>query len=521
VWFALSLCCLLPFLRWSVMEGALLGAVGVLVLLLGAHPVVMRKHIVWSPYQRLEVQPPMSRSVTKARTVTVNTTAYMLLLDLSDQRFEQLQDQASHQERDYTHYDIPYRFKPDAGEVLIVGAGGGNDVAGALRNGAQRVTAVEIDPGIHRIAVRFHPERPYADPRVEVVIDDARSFFKTSPRQFDLISFGLLDAHTSGSTLTNTRIDHYVYTLESFEEARALLKPGGILTVTFASTHRWIRRRLHDLLRQAFGHNPLAFEVQDHPVLGWGGDMFVISDDMDRLRRTVAANPELDAFIRRQELPIEGAPARLTTDDWPYFYLESPQLPMLHALLSAVLLLIFARLKRVLMPPPRRIHWHFFLLGAAFLLLEFQNISKLTLLFGSTWFVSALTITAILVLILAANLVVAKWPGFDVRVAYVGLLATLLALWMIPLSELNVLPHAWKALAAVTLMNLPIGFAGVVFATSFSRTRDPEGALGSNLLGAGLGGLLESLSFLTGIKALLLLVAMLYAASWAARKRMV
>jgi hypothetical protein len=190
-------------------------------------------------------------------------------------------------------------------------------------------------------------------------------------------------------------------------------------------------------------------------------------------------------------------------------------------LLSALLLVIFAIVRRFLMPASRGIHWHFFLLGAAFLLLEFQNISKLTLLFGSTWFVNALTISAILLLILSANLLVAKQPGIDIRAAYAGLFISVLAMWLTPLSAFNLLPPVAKAVAAGALMNLPIGFAGIIFIKSLSQSKDPDGALGSNLLGAGLGGLLESVSFVIGIKALLILVAALYAASWACRRRII
>jgi len=43
--------------------------------------------------------------------------------------------------------------------MLILGAGAGNDVAGALRGGAREVHAVEIDPEILRLA-ELHPERP-------------------------------------------------------------------------------------------------------------------------------------------------------------------------------------------------------------------------------------------------------------------------------------------------------------------------------------------------------------------------
>ena len=95
--------------------------------------------------------------------------------------------------------------------MLVVGAGSGNDAAGVLRNGVERVVAVEIDPGIIELGRRFHPEKPYADPRCVVVNDDARSYFATCTEKFDVIAFGLLDSHTT-TAMTNARLDHYVYT---------------------------------------------------------------------------------------------------------------------------------------------------------------------------------------------------------------------------------------------------------------------------------------------------------------------
>jgi hypothetical protein len=61
---------------------------------------------------------------------------------------------------------------------------------------------------------------------------------------------------------------------------------------------------------------------------------------------------------------------------------------------------------------------------------------------------------------------------------------------------------------------LPVFFAGIVFIRSFALEGFRSEALGSNLLGALMGGLLESLSMWTGIRSLLIVAGLLYLASW-------
>jgi hypothetical protein len=52
------------------------------------------------------------------------------------------------------------------------------------------------------------------------------------------------------------------------------------------------------------------------------------------------------------------------------------------------------------------------------------------------------------------------------------------------------------------LVGLPIGFAGIVVSALLGRARDPSGALGSNLLGALVGGCIEYLSMWLGLPAM-------------------
>ena len=60
---------------------------------------------------------------------------------------------------------------------------------------------------------------------------------------------------------------------------------------------------------------------------------------------------------------------------------------------------------------------------------------------------------------------------------------------------------------------IPIFFAGIIFTTSFQKSAGSSSAFGANMLGAVAGGLAQNLSFLFGMKALLLVAAVFYVGS--------
>ena len=67
---------------------------------------------------------------------------------------------------------------------------------------------------------------------------------------------------------------------------------------------------------------------------------------------------------------------------------------------------------------------------------------------------------------------------------------------------------------------MPMFFAGVIFAASFKKTAGVEAAFAANLLGSALGGMLESAAFLFGLKFVVLIAMVLYAASALALRRL-
>jgi hypothetical protein len=157
-----------------------------------------------------------------------------------------------------------------------------------------------------------------------------------------------------------------------------------------------------------------------------------------------------------------------------------------------------------------RTSWHFFFLGAAFLLLEVQNISKASVVLGNTWQVNAIIISGILFMALLANLIAYRFPNIPVHFAYLALISICMGLYFVDLAQFAFLPYFYKAIIVGGLTSLPMLFSGFVFISSFRSVASKNNALGANLLGALVGALLQSITFVIGIKALLLIVAGLY-----------
>jgi hypothetical protein len=320
--------------------------------------------------------------------------------------------------------------------------------------------------------------------------------------------------------MTNARLDHYVYTKESIEMAKGLLAPGGILFLSFFAQAPFVADRMAGLLREVFGEAPLAFQMPT-TAHGWGGAMF-ISGDLETARRNIADDPSFRSLVEEldRDYPLAFTyTTRLTTDDWPYIYLEAPTVPPLFFVLAAMVLGLFF-LGRHMTEAPKRLwaedgtSWHFFFLGAAFLLLEVQNISKATIALGSTWWVNGIIISGVLVMILIANLIAARYRRIKLTPVYLGLLATCVALYFVDLSQFASMPFSVKAPVVGVITCLPMLFSGIIFIRSFAKTSHKDIAFGANLLGALVGALSEPITFLTGVRSLLLLVGILYLASW-------
>jgi SAM-dependent methyltransferase len=397
-------------------------------------------------------------------------------------------------------YGTPYaRAARDPREVLIVGAGTGNDVALALSRGARHVDAVEIDPRLYELGVRLHPDRPYADPRVSVHIADGRAFLEQTSASYDLILFALPDSLTLVAGQSSVRLESYLFTIEAFSAAREHLRPDGIFSMYNYYREDWLVDRLAGTLATAFGHAPCVDEYR-----GVGKAVVM----------TVGLVPEaVDCEIPWTQTADVVPPA---TDDHPFVYLRESGVPAFYLLTLALILAASAVIVRVVGGPFRqgRAYLDLFFMGAAFLLLETKAVVQFALLFGTTWFVNALVFTGVLLSVYLAIEVAEKVALPHPRWLYVALLASVLGALLAPVPQLLAMPFFARFVAAVVLWFTPIFIANLVFAQRFQGVGESNIAFGANLLGAVVGGALEYAALMTGYSALAVLVAILYAAAF-------
>src|SRR5262249_44384271 len=142
-------------------------------------------------------------------------------------------------------------------DVLIIGAGSGNDIAHALRYDVDRIDAVEIDPVIQDIGIKSHPDRPYQNPRVIPHLDDGRHFLRTTYRDYDLVVYALVDSLVLHSSYANIRLESYLFPREAFEDIKRVLNPDGVFVTYNYFRQGWIVERVAAMAEYAFGCKPI------------------------------------------------------------------------------------------------------------------------------------------------------------------------------------------------------------------------------------------------------------------------
>jgi spermidine synthase len=148
-------------------------------------------------------------------------------------------DLANAQYLRYELTSLAYRLVKPGFRALVIGPGGGRDLASALVFGAAQVDGVEINPiiadDVMRNRFRDYSGGIYTNPRVAIAVDDGRSFVRRTPNRYDVIQASLVDTWAATAAGAYTLTENTLYTVDAFDDYLDHLTEGGALTIT-----RWV-----------------------------------------------------------------------------------------------------------------------------------------------------------------------------------------------------------------------------------------------------------------------------------------
>src|SRR5262249_26567439 len=151
---------------------------------------------------------------------------------------------------------------PTGFTALVIGPGGGRDLASALVFGASHVDGVEVNPIIADDVVggqfKAFSGGIYPHPRVRIVVDDGRSFVRRTSDRYDVIQASLVDTWAATAAGAYTLTENTLYTGEAFNDYIDHLTDDGILTIT-----RWVADGLRLVSLAQAACEPRGWAVAD------------------------------------------------------------------------------------------------------------------------------------------------------------------------------------------------------------------------------------------------------------------
>jgi spermidine synthase len=163
---------------------------------------------------------------------------------------------------------LPLALKPDAKSAAVIGIGTGLTTHTLLQSlSIERVETVEIESAMAEASRGFMPRNSgaFADPRGSIFIDDAKSFFSTRNRRYDLIVSEPSNPWVSGVA--------GLFTREFYRHIRRHLNPGGLLVqwMQLYEIDASLVASVIGALGEEFAHYAV-FAPSDHDLLIVAGD---------------------------------------------------------------------------------------------------------------------------------------------------------------------------------------------------------------------------------------------------------
>lgn len=182
----------------------------------------------WNTFSRIAVAKEKSSGQTQ---IVIDADASTGIMDFNVDAL------TPEQRRDLTQQGpaFPYLMRPGA-KTLIIGPGGGWDVARALAAGSKDITGVEINPIIANTIMRgefsWISRNLYRRPGIQIHVEDGRSFVRRSNEKYQIIQATLVDTWASTAAGAFALSENNLYTTDAFYDYLSHLNDDGVLAIT-------------------------------------------------------------------------------------------------------------------------------------------------------------------------------------------------------------------------------------------------------------------------------------------------
>ncbi|MGI8743520.1 MAG: hypothetical protein ACR2NN_13310 [Bryobacteraceae bacterium] len=238
---------------------------------------------------------------------------------------------------------FPYEMRPGA-KALIIGPGGGWDVARAIAGGSKDVTAVEINPIIANTVMRDRFAKQsrgiYFRPEVHLFVEDGRSFVRRSTDKYQILQATLVDTWASTAAGAFALSENNLYTSDAFRDYLNHLTEDGLMVFT-----RWGFEPPRESLRllslamaalQSLGETEpwrhlIVLREDAEKLHQWGAQDTVLifrkplsAGDIAKARQAVAGNPAMQALYLPGDQPANAFGKLLRSPDPARFWKDYP-----------------------------------------------------------------------------------------------------------------------------------------------------------------------------------------------------
>jgi hypothetical protein len=184
--------------------------------------------VKWNSFSRIALKPEPGSGM-KSIVIDADAATGVPRFDFDHLTADQLLDLRFHGP------GFPYLLRPGA-KALIIGPGGGWDVARALAAGSKDITGVEINPIIATTIMRQrYPQYSnglYFRPEVHIVVEDGRSFVRRSHEHYQVLQATLVDTWASTAAGAFALSENNLYTTNAFRDYLSHLTPDGVMAFT-------------------------------------------------------------------------------------------------------------------------------------------------------------------------------------------------------------------------------------------------------------------------------------------------